>query len=820
MAAFETETTLPIPLSTFVGREAELESLRQLLASGARLITLTGPGGVGKTRLALECAALTAAGFADGAVFVSLQALTESGQVISEVANAMRVRESGNRSIIEDLSAALANRHILICVDNWEHVLEAAPQLAELLMACRRVFVLATSREALRVQGEHEFPVHPLDLPHSGHAPLAAIAQTDAVRLFAARGQAVRPEFKLDEANAHVIGEICELLDGLPLAIELAAALMRLFSPHALLTRLKSGSDLAARSPTMRLLAGGPRDLPVRQQTLRAAVGWSYNLLGPDEQRLFRRLAIFAGGCDLEAAEAICRDESSPRPILDSLIALADKNLLRAEQVNGEPRFGMLRTIQEFALELLQASGEAGVVHGRHAAYYVDLFERAVQVLHGPDGERWREHLDREHDNFRVVLGWSLEHDELTTAFRLGGNLWRFWAERGHITEGRRWLNRILARDGDVPLHFRANVLNGAGGLAVFQDDYLTGQQHLTECLSLRRELGDISGVAASLHNLAQLAIRQREDETALARIRESLALDRELGDRSGIASDLLAIAWILCLQKDFETAREHVQQSLIIAQELGDVAQLARAYALLGDVALGQENHEQARHYLAESKAAFGRLGDILSMASVDHGMGQIALHQRRLKEAEQCFIDSLNGKAEAADKLGIVNALEGLACLAAARFDVTRAAQLWGACEVLRRALGFPRPDSEQSFCERYMAMARSQLRERAFLSAHREGEAMSLDEAVRYALKPLNIEDGKPAPGAAHALYPAGLSAREVEVLALVAQGLSDGEVAEKLVLSPRTINAHLTSIYNKIGVNSRAAATRFAVDKKLV
>ena len=355
----------------------ELESLRQLLASGARLITLTGPGGVGKTRLALECAALAAADFADGAVFVPLQALTESGQVISEVANAMGVRESGNRPIIEDLSAALANRHILICIDNWEHVLEAAPQLAELLMACPYLQVLATSREALRLQGERQFRVEPFSGP---------AAHADALQLFLARAAAVRRDFILDEASTPIVAAICALLDGLPLAIELAAALMRLFSPQALLARLQRAPGLSGRSPTMQMLAGGPRDLPARQQTLQAAIAWSYGLLAPDEQRLFRWLAVFAGGCDLEAAEAMCRDEPSSRPILDSLLALVDKNLLRAEQVNGEPRFGMLRTIQEFALELLQASGEAGVVHGRHAAYYVDLFELAVQVLHGPTG--------------------------------------------------------------------------------------------------------------------------------------------------------------------------------------------------------------------------------------------------------------------------------------------------------------------------------------------------------------------------------------------------------------------------------------------------
>lgn len=820
MVVSSSETRLPLPLNSLVGRRAEIEELRHLLTSGARLVTLTGPGGVGKTRLALEATAQSASVFTDGVFFVPLQALTESGLVLAEVANVLRVRESGTRPLIDDLQAALADKHTLLCIDNWEHVLGAAPQLASLLMACRRLHVVATSREALRLQGEHEYPVSPLGVPSQGkHYPLDVV-QPEAVQLFIDRAKAVKPGFEVNDRRTVAIGEICTVVDGLPLAIELAAALMRLFSPEALLTRLKSSPSLAVRSPSMQLLAGGPRDLAARQQTLRATIEWSYNLLDFGEQRLFRRLAIFAGGCDLEAVEAVCGDaDAESRPILDLLIALVDKNLLRAREVEGEPRFELLRTIQEYALEQLAGYDELSLMREQHAAHYTGVAKRAVGVVSGPDWERWLERLDREHDNLRAALNWSLTQDRLTMAYQIGAGMWRFWATRGHFFEGRRWLDRILAAKGDAPANLQAEVLNGAGGLAILQDDFETARMLLNRCLGLRKELGDSAGIAATSHNLAQLAIRQGDFDAALGHIRETLALDQAAGDQPGVASDLLVIGWIMILREDYWAAVEKIRQGLTIYESLVDTVQIAHCHELLGEAAIGLGNIAEAYEHLTKARTGFLAMGAAADVTSVDHNLGQVALRQGRLQEAQERFIACLEGKSQTGDRRGVVIALDGLACLAAARSEMSKAAQLWGACESLRLAMSIPRPANEQAFCDGYIKMARAHLRETAFSAAQKIGAGMGLEQAISYALTPPDDTEARHPRKLGRASYPAGLTAREVEVLALVAQGLSDAEVAQRLVLSPRTVNAHLTSIYNKLGVNSRVAATRFAIEQKL-
>lgn len=818
MHAPETSSRLSPTISSFIGRAAELHGLRRLLDSGARLITLTGPGGVGKTRLAQELAARIAADFTHGAFFVSLQALTDPEQVLPELATALDVRESVQRPLGEELAAALGDKHALLCVDNWEHVLAAAPQVAELLARCPRLVMVATSREALRVRGEHEFPVPPFHLPASDATSVAAIVQADAVQLFVARAQAARPGFQLDEANAGVIGEICVLLDGLPLAIELAAALIRLFSPQALLQRLKSSPDLAGRSPTLQLVVGGPRDLPVRQQTLRGAIAWSYDLLDPAEQRLFRWLAVFAGGCDLEAAEAVCDDGvAGSQPLLDSLLALVDKNLLRAEQVNGEPRFEMLRTIQEYALELLQFSGERLEAQRRHALCYLEMVERAVPELNGPAHAQWLERFDREHDNLRAALSWSLDHGQGEIAFRMAGELWRYWVVRGHSQEADRWLSRILAAPEDVPISLRAKVLNGAGAVTWTLGDLERARTFHTECLALRMHMEDGPGIAASYHNLAIAAHDQSDIETAEMYFRKSIAQYHDLGDRWGVADDLLQLGNIMRKRKMFDEARSHLERGRAILAELGDRQGVGGASYLLGELADDQGDYGQARRHFTDSKEIFVEFGDVWSIALAEHELGRIALDDNDLRQAETLLKASLRRKHDLGNKLGIAHSLEMLACLAAVRRDLERAGKLWGAAEALRLLIGAPLGEEAQASYERRMGLARTPAKQKSFLTAREAGARIGLDEAVRYALEPSGAEaKGTPA----RRSFPASLTAREVEVLALVAQGLTDAEVAERLVLSPRTVNAHLTSVYNKLGVNTRAAATRFAVEQKLV
>ena len=366
------------PLSSFIGRQSEITSLRQTFDSGARLVTLTGPGGIGKTRLALETTTQVADNFTDGVFFVPLDALTEVGQVLSKIANVISIPQSGSRSIIEDLITSLTEKHILICLDNLEHVLEIAPQLAELLTACPHLYMLATSREALRIRGEHVFQVNPLSFsdPDKQGPP--------AVQLFVDRAIAINPYFEPDDQNTPAIAKICALLDGMPLAIELAAGLLRMYSPAGLLNHLETTSEMDGNSPLMDLLEGGARDLPVRQQTLRTAIGWSYHLLDPIEQQIFRKLAVFSGGCDLIAAQTVCTtDDISSHQILGILISLTDKNLLRIAKINGEPRFGLLRTIREYAHEVLEANGELRAAN----QLYVNFYLKSCRT--GREGTPW-----------------------------------------------------------------------------------------------------------------------------------------------------------------------------------------------------------------------------------------------------------------------------------------------------------------------------------------------------------------------------------------------------------------------------------------------
>lgn len=822
MVVSSSETRLPLPLTSLIGRRAEIEGLRHLLTSGARLVTLTGPGGVGKTRLALEATAQSANAFADGVFFVPLQALTEEGLVLAEIASVLRVRESGTRPLIDDLCAALADKQALLCIDNWEHVLGAAPQLASLLMVCRRLHVVATSREALRLQGEHEYPVSPLGVPIQGQPHPVDIVQPEAVQLFIDRAKAVKSGFEVDNRRTAAIGEICTVLDGLPLAIELAAALMRLFSPEALLTRLKSSPGLAGRSPSMQLLAGGPRDLAARQQTLRATIEWSYNLLDFGEQRLFRRLAIFAGGCDLEAVEAVCTDvDPESRPILDLLIALVDKNLLRAREVDGEPRFELLRTIQEYAAEQLLGCGELHNAQRRHADYYLGLAEQARQEFVGPRRIYWLERLEREHDNFRSVLTWSLAHGQAETAFRLGGSVWILWAYRGHDREGRQWLTRIAAMEGNVAPAERAKVLNRAAQFEYQQGDLGNAERHLAEAKLLVDDSQDRRGMVEVITGLGHVAYLRNDFEAAIAYWHESLDLERDLGaDPFRISGKLGLLAAAMRGKRDLVGALELGKQAMSLVKDLGDPTLLAEASLTLGEVALAQEEYAQAIECARTAKDLSIAAEDTYAIAWADQILGWAALNSENLSEAEHCFIASLKRRHDLNDTQGITESLEGLACLAAACKALERAARLWGAAEAFRRSLGALPADSDRPGYERYIRVARAQLREKAFLTAKNTGAEMSIEQAVRYAQEIFDIGEDKPVKGATRRSYPAGLTAREVEVLALVAQGLSDAEVAQRLVLSPRTVNAHLTSIYNKLGVNSRVAATRFAIDQNLV
>jgi DNA-binding CsgD family transcriptional regulator/tetratricopeptide (TPR) repeat protein len=567
------------------------------------------------------------------------------------------------------------------------------------------------------------------------------------------------------------------------------------------------------------LLTGGAQDLPARQQTLRATLDWSNRLLEAGEQWLLRWLAVFAGSGEIEAVEAVCGQEAGgQRPVLDLLIGLAAHSLVRLADGQGEPRFVQLRTIREYALEQLELSGELASARQRHAQYYRALVERAAAGFRGAERSQWLERLEREHDNLREALEWFCGPGPAAGAFAIGGVLWRFWSARGYQHEGRQWLERILRLPGEVPPEARSGVLNGAGNFAFMQGDYAVARQRHTQALALRQTAGDRSGVSASLHNLGVVAMEQNDLGAAAGYFRDSLALDGKLGDEWAVANGRLLLGNVLLRQAAFDAAREELQQGLAVMRAQDDKSQVATFHLALGELALGEKNYAAAREAFRESRALFSEFGDMGAVAGIDYFIGLIELEQGNLKEAETALVESLRCHHELADKLGTAQSLEGLASLAAARSALRQAARLWGAAEALRTAIGVPLPEFQRWHSARHIALARSKLGPDAFERARDAGARLGLKEAVRQGLAPVE-DEGAPTASTGRRTYPAGLTAREAEVLRCVSQGLSDAEIAEKLVISPRTVNSHLTSIYGKLGVSSRAAATRFAVDNGL-
>ncbi len=512
---------LPMQPTPFIGREREVTTVCALLRHPeVRLLTLTGPGGMGKTRLGLQVAAELADQFADGVFLVPLAPVSDPEQVGPAIIQALSISDLSGQSPLTVLKKALKDRQMLLLVDNFEQVIKAAVLMAELLAACSELTILVTSRVVLHVQAEHEFAVPPLSLPNLKHLPdLVSLSQYEAVALFIQRAQAVKVDFAITNANAPAVVGICVRLDGMPLAIELAAARAKVFPPQILLSRLEQG---------LAMLTGGARDLPVRQQTLRGAISWSYDLLAPEEQQLFRRLSVFVNGCTWEAAEVVCRAAGEPvGEIMDRLASLVDKSLLRQkESAEGEPRFWMLHVLREFGLEHLASAGETQASCHAHALYYLRLAEEAEPHIKGSQQSMWLERLEREHDNLRAALHWLIEQEEAALALRLSAALWYFWYMRGYLSEGRRWLEIALGlRNMQEKTSVRAKALCGLGQLILYQGDFPTSGPLLEESADLARELGDKKDLSRSLMYLAKLRVLQGNDAAARALIEEGLAL-------------------------------------------------------------------------------------------------------------------------------------------------------------------------------------------------------------------------------------------------------------------------------------------------------
>jgi predicted ATPase len=712
---------LPLPISAtpLLGREHEVAQVCALLRQATvRLLTLTGAPGIGKTRLGLQVAADLYATFADGAVFVPLVPISDPALVITTIAQALDVQDRASQTLQDSLKGFLREKRLLLLLDNFEQVTSAAPLVGEVLAAAPGLKVLATSRRPLHLSGEHEFVVAPLALPPRSRAvqltvravvsgdrttmnvepagfSVAALTEYAAVQLFIARAQAVKADFGVTDATAAAIAEICHRLDGLPLAIELAAARIKLFPPQALLTRLKR---------RLQLLTVGVQDLPAHQQTLRTTIDWSYQLLDPAEQRLFARLGVFVGGWTLEAAEAVCTVEGVlGSDVLDGLAALVDQSLVRQEEgMDGAPRFTMLETIREYALERLDESGEVEALQRRHADYCLALAEQAEPALLGAEPGVWMERLEAEHDNLRAALRWALDRNRAETAMRLAGALWHFWGMHGYISEGRSWLEAALARGGALPLALRAKVLLGAGRLACTQDDY----------------------------------------EQAFARLEESLALGRASGDRAGTALALHAMGWAALNQGNYARAQPLLERSLALFQDLGDTQNVAVCLASLGSMALFQGDYPRAKARSEEGLALCRTVGAHVSEVLCLTSLGGVALFQGDHVQAYTHFAAGLAlGQEMGRKEVMIALCLLGLAAIVTPQGQAERAARLGGAAETLLARLGAPLPPAIQSRHALVVSAIRAQLGETAFAAAWTEGQTMPLKQAIADALSDKN-------------------------------------------------------------------------------
>lgn len=669
---------LPAQATPLVGRRPEIREARQcLLAEGARLLTLTGPGGVGKTRLCLHIAAVLRDSFADGVFFVPLASLRDPGLVLAAVAHAVGVQESGrksgSKSLWEAVQERLRDKQMLLLLDNFEHLLAAALLVADLLATGSRLKVIVTSREALHLRGEHEFPVSPLALPEAGQPALAEAWQYTAVQLFGQRARAANPGFVLDEGSVTAVTEICQRLDGLPQAIELAAARLKTLSPAQILERLAHRFDL---------LQDGPRDLPARQQALRATLDWSYDLLSPAEQRLFRRLAVFVGGWTLATAVAICQpagdDDLPPLAVEDGLASLVDKNLVqRQPDAHDEPRYAMLVTVQAYAAERLAESGERNALQKRHADYYLDWAENVRPALLGPKPEISLSQLELEHDNLRTVLHWSLISHNEEAGFRLGDAIWRYWEARGYYTEGRQWLDRLLAQS-DKPSMARAKALSAAGNLARDQGEHERAATFHEESLVLCRKLGDKRWEGVELNNLALVWFVLGDYERVKRWLEASLTLSREVENTNGIGHTLNNLGVLAMRQGKYQQAEGSLQESLATFHSLADKRAICLPLNNLGELANYQGKHEQATALLTEAHLLAEELGDKWLLAHTLRNMGKVARNKGNSEQAASWLVDSLNFFREFENSEGIATLLNLLGKVAHDSEDDERAKAL----------------------------------------------------------------------------------------------------------------------------------------------
>ena len=725
-------SNLPVPRTAIIGRQREEAVLRELLLrENVPLVTLTGPGGIGKTRLALQVVGDLADQFPGGVSYVALSAVVEPGSITSAIAQAVGLREVARQSPHEKLAeyfGALTSP-MLLFLDNFEHLVSAAPAIAQLLASSPKLTVIVTSQAPLHIYGEHEFPVPPLALPDPKNVQrLEAFSRLPAIALFVERARAVKPDFALTKENASAVAAICARLDGLPLAIELAAARIKLLSPSAMLTRLEG---------SLNLLTGGARDLPMRQQTLRRTVHWSYSLLNPAEQTLFSRLSVFTGGCTLEAVEAVCDTRGDIGvDILDGVASLVDKSLIQQlEQPDAEARFHMLSTIREYALERLAESGAESAIRRAHAAYYVVLAEEGAEEL--ASHPEWLDRFEIEHENLRSALNDLVDTGEANWGLRLGAALFRFWETREYLAEGRGSILKLLKLKGATEHpKLRNRLLFNAAVLTGEQGDYAAARELCEQSLEGCAFLRDDQGVAVALNGLAANARNQGDLTAASSSFEQCVEIWRNIGDPVDIARALSNLANVLKLQGEYSRASSLYEECLAIFRDIGDVCGVAWTLNYQGDLAKGNADFVAAQSFYEQSLAAFRQIHDEWGIASVLCDLGSLSNDQGNLADTERLFDESARMFQNLGHKRGIARVLECQATSAAAHLQARRSLRLAGAAAALRQQLGAPLTPAEQSRLEKILEPQRKALGLAAGLTAWTEGWAMPVEQAVQEA------------------------------------------------------------------------------------
>ena len=816
-------TNFPVQLTSFIGRQHEIADLQRRLFS-AHLVTLTGPGGCGKTRLALEMAETLAERFTDGIWFVELAPLREPELVVQQVVQTLGLQPAPEQPLMDVLAGFVRSKQLLLVLDNCEHLITACAEVAhKLLSQAAGLRILATSREALGVAGEAVYPLSGLAWPSAEAAPTTGTAppiQYDAVRLFVERAQASVPGFELSAGNAAPVIEICRRLDGLPLALELASAHVKVLSVHEIATQLNQRLDLLSSS------ARSGRD--PRHQSLRAAIDWSYAMLALDEQILLRRLGVFSGGCTLELVEAVCAgDGLAAEQVLELLAGLVEKSLLLVDTCGRtQARYQLLETIRAYALEKLDEAGETTRLRDRHLETYAARAEEVAPKLQDAYQQLWLNWLEGEHDNLRAALAWAAdshppESGRIEAGLRIANALIRFWEIRGYVQEGQTWFERLLARaDASISPIVHASGLTFASFLAMFQGQAALAMAYGRKAVALAEAAGDEGNpvLILALSGLSSGARAAGDFKTAFAIGERGIQL---LRDSSGppfyLGMALLSQGSVAIELGDYATARAALDESLAIARQAGDAFRIAHALNALGDLARSENKYPEAQGAYEQSVALLREINAQHDLASVLHNLGHTALHLNNIERAHVLIRESLAIHQAMYNQPGTAECLIGFAAIALLRGYPEAGARLLGASTVIggQRAAVASMWHATRMEYEHYLQLAQTQLSPEEFQVEYAAGLAMSQEQAVQYALD----QALKPDLSVVSEEVVDGLTRREREIAALVGQGKTNGAIADELVLSTRTVETHVSHILSKLGFSSRAQIMRWAIEHKL-